>query len=391
MEWFVIKFLITYFLRDSICNDVSDIQSQYVLQNLADIISDKKLKLIWKYNKFAKVDPETMGKYLFAFEDVRQNESYFDYIYKTEWLIRLLGIKYNYDYSDIDFSDMDLHDISLSECRNKDSVILSLPKNPEYFKNTFISENTFSVHGHRGKINSICQVDNMGMVISGDDEGIICFWDVRNNKLISMKRIKNHINDESDRNWAITDIKCFSHKEKYLIACSSLAGLVVLYEIDPDNDYNRIGYISCKAVFKDDNKNQIGFTTINYLKDDSFDILVVGTSTGEIYRWEINSEWRLNDLYDDSYYTITQTLGQKNGVNKICIFDFIQDHYCVVAKADYSIDIWNLTKKEFIRSIKVSEKLNEVDDYAFIENSFSETKDMWNNSKKGITDVVFFI
>ena len=159
---------LSYLSGDSLPQEWNTPIDHYVMQFVADLISEGEAMQLWEQNR--KTVP--------TINDATRNQ------------LRLQGLLHNNDYSHLDFSGLDLRNISLFPYRNSKTTI-KLPAQREKMKKTKLSDKTFSPAGHEGTVNAVAVTPDGKRIVSGSDDHTIRVWDLETGAAIG-KPIEGH-------------------------------------------------------------------------------------------------------------------------------------------------------------------------------------------------------
>ncbi len=162
---------LSYLNKDHLPQEWEQYINSYVIQFVADLISEDEANHLWERNRM--VTP--------AIEDAIRNQ------------LRLHGLLHNNDYSHLDFSGLDLNNISLYPYRSN-NITIKLPTKSNRTDKTKFSEKTFSPEGHEGSVNDVSITPNEKYVVSGSDDCTVRIWDIETGENIKILRgHKDHI------------------------------------------------------------------------------------------------------------------------------------------------------------------------------------------------------
>ena len=159
-----------YLSDDSRPTEWNSTVDHYVMQFVADLISEDEANRLWEQNR-------TSPQLEFA----------------TRNQLELQKRLRNYDFSELNFSGLDLCNISLFPYQVPYTTSLKLPHYADKMTETKFSERTFSAEGH---LNSICAVTvtpDGKRIISGSRDKTIRIWDLESGAPIG-KPIEGHSN-----------------------------------------------------------------------------------------------------------------------------------------------------------------------------------------------------
>lgn len=215
-----------FYLRE----DVSDTGKAYVFihQNFRDVLAAMHLRniaLAISMQKNIETIPQELREKQDYFVLRYMSELFEDHIINAWWginrailptdilathsILDLIGIKNFNDYSRTDFHEMDLRNISLYRYHMKESSVLKLPSNSNYFKDTRISQHTFSVYGHTAGIESIAVSIDGEKIVSASSDHTIRVWDMRNGNVLNV--LEGHT-------WTVESIAISRNGEKIVSA-----------------------------------------------------------------------------------------------------------------------------------------------------------------------------
>ena len=366
---------------------VTKVQNPEILIYLSNIMKDEDINILWQSIKIHDIPidryrdltyPHAEYDIYYFYKNIeskimikRDYLQFWEYRRSVVWFLRFFGIIYNNDYSLIDFSNMDLTYISLADCRKEGSCQLKLSQDSNCFKNTKISPYTFKKICHNKKVNTVCVIHELNICVSGDSEGKAYAWDLNNNKFLFLLDCCG---------MEIFDIKYYNTGSNYYLAvCSDKS--IDLFELNSstvyDDNYNWISPFF-STEFSSNNyfsrRSKISRALSFYFDGDLY--IYYTSSKGEVGRYNISKNAFEPKLLCD----------EPTNINKIELFNFQDNIYCASANEDFSVDIWNVTNNGWKKRITVKEK-KIVDDFSYIEESASSSRNMWNNKLTGITDL----
>lgn len=146
---------LSYLSGDSLPKEWESPIDYYVMQFVANLISEEEATRLWEQNR--NIQP--------THEDATRNQ------------LRLQGLLHNNDFSRLDFSGLDLSDISLYSYRNSKAII-KLPTQQARMVNTKISKKTFSPEGHEDWVFAVAVTPDGKRIVSGSRDCTIRVWDL---------------------------------------------------------------------------------------------------------------------------------------------------------------------------------------------------------------------
>ncbi len=146
---------LSYLSGDSLQQKWNTPIDHYVMQFVANLISEKEAIRLWEQNR--KTPP--------AQENATINQ------------LRLQGWLHHNDFSHLDFSRLDLSNISLYPYRYGKAT-LKLPTQKARMVETKISKKTFSPEGHEGVVTAITVTPDGKRIVSGSHDRTIRVWDM---------------------------------------------------------------------------------------------------------------------------------------------------------------------------------------------------------------------
>lgn len=376
-------------------NIITSVGDLEILTYLSLILDDTTVDDLWESIKVKSIS--TVGYITESFSNILDMDYYLknhdskimikpDYslfwAYRefVNWFLSFLGVKYKQDYSRINFSNMDLSYISLANCRNK-SMQLTLSKNPSYFENTKISNYTFNKIGHTNKINVVKVIAELNFCISGDSDGKVYAWDLVNNKFLFI------FDCRGTEVWDIAYIK--KNDNYYVAVCTNESVDLFCIGINEFKCKNYNWIAPFYSIISEDYGGDNTFDNCIYIKDECRKIcfyqcddlyLFYALNNGNIGRFNVDNKRKESELLSE-----TDTV-----VNRIEVLDDSRGTFCIAANEDFSINVWNVSKNELLKTIKVKKSKGANDDFSYIESSNSESKTTWNNKLNGITDFKVF-
>ena len=139
----------------------------YVMQFVADLISEDEANRLWEQNR---TSPQL--------KTATRNQ------------LELQRRLHNCDFSNLNFSGLDLRNISLYPYR-AGNVILKLPTEADAMREVKISEKTFSPEGHTDSVIAMAVTPDGKRIVSGSRDRTIRIWDLDTGEPIG-KPIKNN-------------------------------------------------------------------------------------------------------------------------------------------------------------------------------------------------------
>jgi WD40 repeat protein len=140
----------------------------YVVQFVADLISEDEANRLWEQNRTSpQLDSATRNQ------------------------LELQSRLHNCDFSNLDFSGLDLSNISLYPYR-VGNAMLKLPADSKRMTDTRLSEKTFYAEAHGSKVNAVTVPPDGKCIVSGSDDNTIRIWDLETGA--QLRVIKGHIN-----------------------------------------------------------------------------------------------------------------------------------------------------------------------------------------------------
>ncbi len=130
------------------------IVDHYVMQFVADLISEDEANRLWEQNR---TSPQL--------ETATRNQ------------LELQRQLHNCDFSKLDFSGLDLSNISLYPYRYTNATI-KLPSPSERMVKIKLSAKTFSPEGHKGLVNAVAVTPDGKRIVSGSGDKTIRVWDL---------------------------------------------------------------------------------------------------------------------------------------------------------------------------------------------------------------------
>jgi len=137
----------------------------YVLQFVADLISEKDAIWLWEQNRATTP----------SIENATRNQ------------LRLQGLLHNNDFSHLDFSGLDLRNISLFAFKSINETVkyytettIKLPLHKDRMSKTKLSDKTISPEGHEGSVNAIAITPDGKYIVSGSSDKTIRVWNAEN-------------------------------------------------------------------------------------------------------------------------------------------------------------------------------------------------------------------
>lgn len=246
-------------------NDVDDTGKGYVLihQNFRDVLAAMHLRniaLAISMQKDIRIIPQELREKQDYFVLRYMSELIEDHITDAWWKINrailptdilathsildLIGIQNFNDYSMTDFHEMDLRNVSLYRYHMKESSTLKLPSNSNYFKDTRISQHTFSVYGHTAGIESIAVSFDGKKVVSASADHTIRVWDMMSGNVLNV--LEGHT-------WTVESVAISRDGEK--IVSASGDNTVRIWDAETGKLFNTLkghsGTVYCVAISPD--------------------------------------------------------------------------------------------------------------------------------------------
>lgn len=282
---------LSYLIKDHLPQEWEPYINSYVIQFIADLISEDEANHLWEQNR--KVTP--------AIEDSTRNQ------------LRLQGLLHNNDFSHLDFSNLDFSNISLYPYRICNTM-LKLPADSKRMTKTRLSEKTFAAEAHGSNVNAVTVTPDGKCIVSGSDDNTIRVWDMETGA--QLRAIKGHesgvnaitvtptgtriISGSSDKTIRVWDWET----ESQLMAIKELKGSVNAITVTPDG--------KC---------------------------IVSGSSDNTICVWDLETGTQLRVIE-----------GHESSVNAITV---TPDSKCIVSGSDdNTIRVWDLETGMQLKTIK---------------------------------------